>query len=100
MTRLFGLLGSPPLAPGEGLLIRPSSGIHTWGMSFPIDIAALGAEDRIVGLWRAVGAWRLRGLGFKTRSILELAPGAIDRSRTVLGDQLSLTRIEEAQVQG
>ena len=100
MTRLFGLLGRPPLTLGEGLLIKPSSGVHTCGMSFPIDIAAIGSEDRVVGLWRAVGAWRLRGLNFQTRSVLELAPGAIDGSNTAVGDQLRLTRIERTAAQG
>ena len=100
MARLFGLLGRPRLGPEEGLLIRPSSGVHTWGMSFPIDIAAIGIEDRVVGLWRSVGPWRLRGVSLKTRSVLELDPGAIDRSRTAVGDQLRLTRIERIEVPG
>lgn len=90
LTRLFGLLGKPPLAATDGLLIRPSSGVHTWGMAFPIDIVALDRGDCVLGLWRATGPWRVCGLSLKTRSVLELAPGAIDRSATSLGDRLRL----------
>ena len=90
-TRLFGLLGKPGLAAGTGLLIQPSSGVHTWGMRFPIDIVALDRHHHVAGLWRSVGAWRIRGLSLKTRSVLELAPGAIDRSQTQPGDLLTLT---------
>jgi uncharacterized membrane protein (UPF0127 family) len=94
LTRLFGLLGRPPLSPADGLLIKPSSGVHTWGMTFPIDIVAVGHNDCVVGVWRAVGPWRVCGLSFRTRSILELAPGAIDRSGTLIGDQLHMLPAE------
>ncbi len=94
VTRLIGLLGQPPLAPADGLLIRPSSGVHTWGMAFSIDIVALGRDDSVLGLWRNVGPWRICGLSLRTRSVLELAPGAIDSSATMVGDKLLLTTIE------
>ena len=87
-TRLFGLLGRSALAPGTGLWIRPSSGVHTWGMAFPIDILALGRELEIVGLWSAVGPWKVRGLSWRTRSVLELPAGSIEHSRCALGDRL------------
>ena len=90
LTRLFGLLGRPPLALDEGLLIRPSSGVHTWGMTFAIDIVALDRNDVVLGTWAAIGPWRVRGLGFQTRSVLELASGAIDRSATRRGDRLHM----------
>ncbi len=93
LTRLFGLLGQQPLGASDGLLIKPSSGVHTWGMTFPIDIVALDRSDCVLSLWRSIGPWRLCGLGLKTRSVLELAPGAIDRSATNIGDQL---RVEAA----
>jgi len=93
LTRLFGLLGHSPLGPEEGLLIRPSSGVHTWGMTFPIDIIALGRDDCVLGVWSSVGPWHLRGLSFKTRSILELAPGSIVGSRTSVGDQLHMVPV-------
>ena len=90
LTRLFGLLGKKRLDPGTGLLIKPSSGVHTWGMAFAIDIVALDENQVVLGAWRSVGPWRFCGLGFKTCSVLELAPGAVDDSGTVIGDQLEV----------
>ncbi len=94
LTRLFGLLGKPPLRPTEGLLIRPSSGVHTWGMTFPIDVVALDRANTVLGVWHAVGPWRVCGLSLRTRSVLELGPGAIERSKTVVGDTLDLRAAE------
>jgi len=93
LTRIAGLLGRPGLEPEEGLLIRPSSGVHTFGMRFAIDVVSLGRGDDVLGVWRAVRPWRICGLSFKTRSVLELAPGAIDRSSTKVGDKLQITWI-------
>jgi uncharacterized membrane protein (UPF0127 family) len=91
LKRLIGLLGRPPLEPTEGILIKPSSGVHTWGMSFAIDVVALSRDNRVLGLWHRLGPWKVCGLSLKTRSILELAPGSIDKSRTRIGDQLYLS---------
>lgn len=47
-SRMVGLLGEARLDPGEGLLIVPSSGVHTWGMRFPIDVVALNRHLRVL----------------------------------------------------
>ena len=91
LTRLFGLLGKKEMNPGEGLLIKPSSGVHTFGMSFPIDIVALDRMYCVVGVWTHIGPWRIRGLSWKTRFVLELPTGQIERSKIVIGDELLLS---------
>jgi len=45
---MVGLLGKARLDPGKGLLIVPSSGVHTWGMRFPIDVVALNRHLRVL----------------------------------------------------
>ncbi len=90
VTRLFGLLGKRKLDSGGGLLIVPSSGVHTFGMLFPIDVIALDRKMRVRGVWERVGAFRLAGLSWKTHSILELPAGTISESRTEVNDQLTL----------
>ena len=89
-TRLIGLLGKRQLSPGTGLLIQPSAGVHTWGMAFPIDIVALGRGYKVVGVWKNVGPWRVRGLSFKTRCVLELPSGQIDQAQITVGDELRM----------
>jgi uncharacterized membrane protein (UPF0127 family) len=89
-TRLFGLLGKGSLAEDAGLLIKPSSGVHTFGMAFPIDIVALDKSNRVIGVWEKTGPWKIRGLSLRTRSVLELPPGKIGRCRITVGDQLEV----------
>ena len=90
LTRLIGLLGKKQLAPGCGLLIRPSAGVHTFGMLFPIDVVALSKDLRVLRLWRALAPYRMTGLSLKTYSVLELPAGQIDATNLKVGDQLKL----------
>ncbi len=95
LSRLVGLLGSTMLPGESGLLIRPSSGVHTWGMRYPIDIITLDSSDRVLGTWSHTPPWRVRGISLKTRSVLELPPGTIHMTQTVPGDQLHINLIDE-----
>src|SRR5438034_6075313 len=52
--RLRGLLGRPPLGAGGGGLLTPCRAVHTFGRSYPVDVAFL---DR-----RAAGAARCHPL--------------------------------------
>jgi uncharacterized membrane protein (UPF0127 family) len=88
-TRLFGLLGRKGLKEGSGLLIKPSSGVHTFGMSFPIDIVSLDSNYRVLGAFENIGPWTVRGLSLKTRSVLELPAGRIQECRIEPGDELT-----------
>jgi uncharacterized membrane protein (UPF0127 family) len=86
-SRLRGLLGRSELRPGEGLLLRPASSIHTCFMRFPIDAVFLDREWRIVGIRDDVRPWRTaasRG----AKAVLELPAGESARRGLSLGDQL------------
>jgi hypothetical protein len=90
LTRLAGLLGRRRLEPGCGLLIRPSCGIHTFGMLFSIDAVALGKDLRVVKVWPGLAPFRMTSLQRSAQSVLELPAGQIDRCRIKVGDQLEL----------
>ena len=96
-SRLTGLLGEVGLNPGGGLYIVPSSGVHTWGMLFPIDVVALDRRMRVLGVWERVGGFRIAALGWKTRSVLELPVGAIRRSCIEVNDQLAIADLSGPQ---
>jgi hypothetical protein len=64
-SRLVGLLGQVSLDPGGGLLIVPSSGVHTWGMLFPIDVVALDRRMRVLGVWERLGGFRIAAVGWR-----------------------------------
>jgi uncharacterized membrane protein (UPF0127 family) len=90
VTRLLGLAGRRRLDAGCGLLIRPSSGIHTFGMRFAIDVIALSRSLQVVKLWPRLPPCRITGISWKVHSVLELAAGEISRCRTEVGDQLEI----------
>jgi uncharacterized membrane protein (UPF0127 family) len=88
LTRLIGLAGRRRLDAGCGLLIRPSSGIHTMGMRFPIDVVALNRKMVVLKLWHRVAPLRMTGINLRTHSILELPAGQIEECGMQVGDQL------------
>ena len=90
-SRLFGLLGKRRLDAGCGLLIRPSSGVHTLGMLFAIDVVALSKDLRVLKIWPRLAPFRMTSVSLKTHSVLELAVGQIEQCRIEPGDQLTLT---------
>jgi hypothetical protein len=72
--RIRGLLLRPAPVAGAGLLIDPCASIHTFGMSYPIDVVYLDAQYRVLRTIDAIDPWRLsvcRG----ARMTLELAAG-------------------------
>jgi uncharacterized membrane protein (UPF0127 family) len=96
LTRIVGLLGERELLPGDGLLIVPSQGVHTWGMLFPIDIAVLDAEWNVLALRRRMRQFRITRVFWKAAAVLELPPGILDSTLTSVGDALMFDRAKTA----
>jgi uncharacterized protein len=90
MRRLVGLAGRPRLDAGCGLLISPSSGIHTFGMRFAIDVIGLNKDLQVVKLWRHLSPCRVTSVSLKVQKVLELPAGSIDKSGIDLGDHLEI----------
>ena len=97
-ARIKGLLGrsAKDLPAGKGLWIVPSQGIHTIGMSFPIDVVYLDWNCRVLLMYHRLPPFRLAALKFKARSVLELAPGTLSRSHTAVGDVLEIKELDKA----
>lgn len=90
LTRMIGLLGKKGLEPGTGLLIIPSQAVHTVAMRFPIDVLFVDRHWRVVHVRPEMAPYRLTGVHWKARCVIELPQGTIVRSRTEIGDQLSI----------
>jgi uncharacterized protein len=89
LTRLRGLLGRDRLEPGEGLLLRPASAVHTYFMRFSIDVVFLDRALVVLGISDGVDPWRAasrRG----AKAVLELPAGESSRRGLAVGDQLTL----------
>lgn len=85
--RMRGLLGRPPIARGEGMLLSPCSAVHMRGMRYPLDVAILARDGRVVAVYPSLPpggrtAWRHRG-GHAT---LELPAGTLGSTGTEPGD--------------
>jgi uncharacterized membrane protein (UPF0127 family) len=93
-TRLRGLLGTPPLADGEGLLIEPCRGVHMFGMRYPIDVAFLDRTGRVVGICRSLAPGARSPFVRAARSALELPAGTLDAAGVTEGDTLTLSPLE------
>lgn len=89
LRRLRGLLGRPPLKGGEGLLLLQCDSVHTVGMGYPIDVAFLDAEGRVVRSIPALAPWRVGVGGSEAVHTLELAAGRLEETGTVPGDRLT-----------
>jgi uncharacterized protein len=89
LTRLKGLLGRAGLGSEQGLLIRPTSAIHTWFMRFPIDAVFLDRHFVVIGVKSDLRPWRFAGRR-GAKAVLELAAGESRRRGIQLGERLEL----------
>jgi hypothetical protein len=89
-SRMKGLLGRDSLPEGEGMVIDPCNQIHTFFMRFPIDVAFVDAEGRIVRQLEAMKPWRMSGIYFRARRVIELPAGVLAATGTREGDVLTL----------
>jgi hypothetical protein len=87
LRRMKGLLGKNDLPPGEGLLLRPASSIHTLFMRFPIDVVFLDRDLVVQKVTPALAPWRL-AFHRRARSVLELAAGESEQRGVVVGQRL------------
>ena len=94
LSRIVGLLGESKLSPGDGLLIVPSQGVHTWGMMFPIDIVVLDGDWNVLAMRRRMRQFRMTRIFWKSAAVLELPSGMLDSSATAIGDALTFDRVE------
>lgn len=87
-SRLVGLLGRSALADHEGLLLKPCTDIHTFGMKFPIDVVFVDNRMKVLGFSDAVPPNKLRFSPRGTYAVLEVADGNRKRTGINLDDYL------------
>lgn len=85
--RLRGLLGRGPLAKDEALLIEPCASVHTFGMGYPIDLAFLDRDGRVLRIVRELKPRRVAARP-GARATLEMAAGAAAGLGLRAGDRL------------
>jgi uncharacterized protein len=89
--RMRGLLGRPPLGPGEGLVIVPCQGVHSLGMSYSIDVVHVDRLGIVRRVLREFGPRRIGPLVWRSHAVVELpaASAAVE-----VGDELAFEALE------
>jgi uncharacterized protein len=96
LTAIVGLLGERELPPGDGLLIVPSQGVHTWGMRFAIDVVVLDDAWKVIAIRREMRPFRVTRIFWKAAAVLELQSGIVDASGTEVNDMIEFSRVKES----
>ena len=94
-ARVRGLLGRRELAEGDGILIEPCSGVHTWFMRFPIDVAFLSHDGEVLRSIESMPPFRAAPHVRGAKSALELPAGTLARVGVETGDRLLFEAEEE-----
>lgn len=93
LARLRGLLDRHGLEPGEGLLLRPCNGVHTWGMRFTIDVVFLDAAGVVLRIERSMRPGRMVPWVRRANQALELPAGATAALGLRVGARLAMTEV-------
>ena len=94
-TRLKGLIGRLHMRSDEGIWLVPSSGVHTVGVLFPLDLIYLDDAQEVIELIEYFPRFRIAPIRIRAASVLELPQHTIYSSQTQIGDQLLICAAEE-----
>jgi uncharacterized membrane protein (UPF0127 family) len=94
--RVRGLLGRECLEDGQGLLFKNCGSLHTFFMTFPIDVIYADRKSKVLKVAAGVKPFKLIAAPMRAFYAIELPEGAIERSQTQAGDTLILD--EEVQI--
>jgi hypothetical protein len=91
IERAVGLLATPSLAAGQGLLIERTQSIHMFFMRYPIDVVFIDEHGTVARTVANLRPWRVVWWARGARDCLELPVGALAASGTIGGDQLEMS---------
>ena len=92
--RRRGLLGRSGLDSEEGIYIVPCEGIHTFRMKFPIDVAFLGKDGRVLAVHHSLKPNRLSRIVLRAQGVLELSAGRLRATDTEVGDIIQFREVD------
>jgi len=87
LERMRGLLGRRPLLENQGLLLRPCSAVHTFGMRYPLDLLFLDREWRITKMVDSLNPYRM-AWSFGASMVIEMRSGTLNQLNLTPGTRL------------
>jgi uncharacterized protein len=89
--RFFGLLGRSEPRPDEGLWFDNSWGVHTFFLSFPLDMLFLDKEFRVVALEHAVPPNQSSVAYATAAHVIQFRSGTLAKCDLLAGDKVKVT---------
>jgi uncharacterized membrane protein (UPF0127 family) len=86
--RLKGLIGRKDLPRGAGFVIQPCSSIHTFFMSFAIDVLFVNSQGIVEKISEGLQPFRMAACFLRSRAVIELPEGIVRSARTTVGDTI------------
>jgi uncharacterized membrane protein (UPF0127 family) len=80
----------------EAEAFLPLMWMHTFFMTFPIDIVFLGRGNVVINIQSSLKPWRLSSIVFGAHKAIELCAGAAARAKTAVGDLISFGEVLKA----
>jgi uncharacterized membrane protein (UPF0127 family) len=68
--------------------------MHTFFMTFPIDIVFLGRDGAVVKIQSSLKPWHVSALVLGAHKAIELSEHAAARAKTAIGDFMSIETIK------
>lgn len=91
-TRLRGMMGRPEPDDRSGMLLDPCRSVHMYWMKYPLDVAFLAPDGRVVATYHGLAPSRRSKWHADADRALELQAGRLTATRTEVGDRLELRR--------
>lgn len=85
--KVVGLLNSPKAHP---VLLHTRSGIHTFGMKFPIDVLILDRNDKVIKMKKLLTPGNIFLWSPLYDQVVELPAGEIEKNSIKIGDSIKL----------
>jgi len=85
-SRGKGLIGRRRALEDYGLVIRPCNAIHTYFLSYPIDVLYLDRQSRVLRILPALQPWRIGPIVWRSKTVVELPAGTAAQTGTMIGD--------------
>lgn len=86
--KIQGLIGKKN---PETIILKTHFGIHTFLLKFPIDVLILNNNKQVMKLKKHLRPNRVFFWNLKFDTVVELPEGFIDKSKTKLGDTLTIS---------
>ena len=96
-SRRKGLLGRDSLDVEAALVLAPCCSIHTAFMRFPIDVAFVDRDGRVIRFVRDLKPWKI-AVSLRARAAIEFAAGSLRARDVRLGDRLYVRPVFEPAV--